>query len=149
MPRSRSRFSPALVRPNRRPIPDPEIETLIEGIAQSAGIQRRAIEAGEILERALFALVNEGARILEERIALRAGDIDIVYIFGYGFPAHRGGPMWYADTIGLKKVYDRISDFHRRHGDIWAPAPLLARLAEQGQSFADFDNQLRSAGKEA
>jgi 3-hydroxyacyl-CoA dehydrogenase len=134
---------------NRRPIPDPEIETLIEGIAQSAGIQRRAVEAGEIVERAIFALVNEGARILEERIALRAGDIDIVYIFGYGFPAHRGGPMWYADTIGLKKVYDRISDFHRRHGDIWAPAPLLARLAEQGQSFADFDNQLRSAGKEA
>ena len=80
-----------------------------------------------------------GARILEEGFALRAVDIDIIYINGYGFPAYRGGPMWYADTVGLKKVYDRISEFHRQHGELWTPAPLLKQLAEQGKGFKDFD----------
>jgi len=90
-------------------------------------------------------LVNEGARILEEGYALRAVDIDIIYINGYGFPAHRGGPMWYADTVGLKKVYDRIREFHAEHGYWWEPAPLLKRLAEEGKKFADFDKQ-KAAG---
>ncbi len=93
----------------------------------------------EIVDRCIYALVNEGARILEEGYALRAVDIDIIYLNGYGFPAHRGGPMWYADTVGLKKVYDRICEFHKQHGELWEPAPLLKRLAEQGSGFKDFN----------
>jgi len=72
---------------------------------------------------------------------LRASDIDIIYLNGYGFPAHRGGPMWYADTVGLKKVYERISEFHRDHGEIWKPAALLEQFAEQGKTFAEFGKQ--------
>ncbi|MGA8166427.1 MAG: 3-hydroxyacyl-CoA dehydrogenase family protein, partial [Candidatus Acidiferrales bacterium] len=102
------------------------------------GIPQRQISAGEIVERCIYALVNEGARILEEGYALRAGDIDIIYINGYGFPAYRGGPMWYADTVGLKNVYERVREFHERHGELWEPAPLLKQLAEQGKSFAEF-----------
>ncbi len=83
--------------------------------------------------------MNEGARILEEGYALRAVDIDIIYLNGYGFPAYRGGPMWYADTVGLKKVYERICEFQKHHGELWEPAPLLKQLAEQGKGFADFN----------
>ena len=108
---------------------------------EAAAIVQREISAPEIVDRCLYALVNEGARILEEGYALRASDIDIIYINGYGFPAYRGGPMWYADTVGLKQVYARISEFHRRHGEIWQPAPLLARLAEQGKTFAQFGKE--------
>jgi 3-hydroxyacyl-CoA dehydrogenase len=78
-------------------------------------------------------------------LALRAVDIDIIYINGYGFPAYRGGPMWYADTVGLKNVCARIQEFEKQHGSIWAPAPLLKRLAEEGQTFADFDKQVGQA----
>jgi 3-hydroxyacyl-CoA dehydrogenase len=77
--------------------------------------------------------------ILEEGFALRASDIDIIYVNGYGYPAWRGGPMWYADTVGLRKVYDRILEFQARHGRLWTPAPLLKQLAEQGKTFAEFD----------
>ena len=72
---------------------------------------------------------------------MRAVDIDIIYINGYGFPAYRGGPMWYADTVGLKKVYDRICAFEKQHGDLWKPAALLHQLAESGRTFADFDKE--------
>ncbi len=123
---------------NRRAIPDPEVAALVKQWASEAGIPQRQISAEEIVERCIYALVNEGARILEEGYALRSGDIDIIYLNGYGFPAYRGGPMWYADTVGLKKVYDRILEFQRQHGNLWQPAPLLARLAEQGATFADF-----------
>jgi len=91
------------------------------------------------MDRCVYALVNEGARILEEGFALRAVDIDIIYLTGYGFPAWRGGPMWYADTVGLKKVYARVGEFHKAHGYHWEPAPLLNQLAEEGKSFADWD----------
>ena len=124
---------------NRRAIPDPEVARLVRQWAAEAGIQQRQIVKEEIVDRCLYALVNEGARILEEGYALRAVDIDIIYINGYGFPAHRGGPMWYADTVGLKKVYDRIREFHAQHGSWWEPAPLLKKLAEEGKKFADFD----------
>ena len=90
------------------------------------------------MERCIYALVNEGARILEEGYALRAVDIDIIYINGYGFPAYRGGPMWYADSVGLRRVYDRICEFERQHGELWTPAPLLKRLAESDRTFASF-----------
>jgi 3-hydroxyacyl-CoA dehydrogenase len=124
---------------------DPEVERLIEESACGAGIARRTIAPEQIVERTIYALVNEGARILEEGIALRAVDIDIVYVHGYGFPAYRGGPMWYADTVGLKQVYDRVRQFEQQHGDLWTPAPLLKRLAESGQTFADRDKESGSS----
>ena len=123
----------------RRP-PDPETAAFIEQTAREAGIERRAIGRDEIVDRCIFALVNEGAHLLGEGIALRAADIDVVYLNGYGFPTWRGGPMFYADTVGLKTVLARIEEFRRRHGDdLWQPAPLLRRLAEDGGTFAGFD----------
>jgi 3-hydroxyacyl-CoA dehydrogenase len=122
----------------RRPTPDAEVGTLVRQWAREAGIAQREISSTEIVERCVYALVNEGARILEEGIALRPVDIDIIYLSGYGFPAYRGGPMWYADTVGLKKVYDRILEFQRQHGELWQPAPLLKELAASGKGFADF-----------
>jgi 3-hydroxyacyl-CoA dehydrogenase len=126
---------------NRNRIPDPEVDALIEQVAGEQGIKRRKIAEEEIIERTQYALINEGAKILEEGIALRAVDIDIIYINGYGYPAWRGGPMRYADTVGLKKVYERVSQFHEEHGELWQPAPLLKRLAEEGKTFADFDKE--------
>jgi 3-hydroxyacyl-CoA dehydrogenase len=122
----------------RRATPDPVVDQLIRKSIAEAGIVQRQVTAAEITDRCLYALVNEGARILEEGYALRASDIDIIYLNGYGFPAYRGGPMWYADTVGIKKVYERISEFHHQHGEIWQPAPLLERLAEEGKTFAEF-----------
>ncbi len=126
---------------NRRPTPDPGVTEFVRQWSADAGIPQRQISSAEIVDRCIFALVNEGARILEEGYALRAVDIDIIYINGYGFPAHRGGPMWYADTVGLQKVYERVCDFHRQHGELWEPAPLLKRLAQAGKTFADFDKE--------
>jgi 3-hydroxyacyl-CoA dehydrogenase len=122
----------------RRQLPDPEITALVRTWSGEKGIEQREISAQEIIERCIYALINEAARILEEGFALRAVDIDIIYLHGYGFPAHRGGPMWYADTVGLKNVYDRVCEFERIHGENWRPAPLLKRLAEHGKTFADF-----------
>ncbi len=130
---------------NRRAIPDPEVTELVRKWAAEAGIPQRQISREEIVDRCIYALVNEGARILEEGYALRAVDIDIIYINGYGFPAYRGGPMWYADAVGLKKVYDRILEFQQKHGELWAPAPLLKLLAEQGKSFADYNKEQHAA----
>src|SRR6201981_1515791 len=129
----------------RRASPDPAVDEHIRKWVKEAGIAQRQISATEIADRCLYALVNEGARILEEGIALRASDIDIIYINGYGFPAHRGGPMWYADTVGLKQVYERVSEFHRQHGENWRPAPLLKELAEQGKTFSDFGKEAGAA----
>jgi 3-hydroxyacyl-CoA dehydrogenase len=126
---------------NRKPSPDPEVAAMIQRWTSEAGIPQRQISAEEIVDRCIYTMVNEGARILEEGVALRAADIDIIYLNGYGFPAHRGGPMWYADTVGLKKVYERIREFQQRLGNWWEPAPLLQRLAEQGKTFAEFSNR--------
>ena len=102
------------------------------------GVERRKIGDQEIVERLVYSLVNEGARILEEGIALRASDIDMVYLTGYGFPLHRGGPMFYADTVGLPKVLSAMARYAKgRHGDAWAPAPLLVTLAGAGKRFND------------
>ena len=126
---------------NRNIQPDAEVAKWVKEWAAEAGIEQREHGKDEILDRCLYALVNEGARILEEGYALRAVDIDIVYLYGYGFPAHRGGPMFYADTVGLKKVYDRICEFEKQHGELWAPAPLLKKLAEEGKTFAQYDKE--------
>lgn len=132
---------------NRRAIPDPEVAKLVRQWAAEAGIQQRQISTEEIVDRCIYALVNEGARILEEGYALRAVDIDIIYLNGYGFPAHRGGPMWYADSVGLKKVYERIREFERQHGELWQPAPLLKELALAGKGFTDFSREHSVAAK--
>ncbi|MGC2246167.1 MAG: 3-hydroxyacyl-CoA dehydrogenase NAD-binding domain-containing protein [Terriglobales bacterium] len=126
---------------SRRASPDPDVTALVRKWSAEAGIPQRQISADEIVERCIYALVNEGARILEEGYALRAVDIDIIYLNGYGFPAYRGGPMWYADMVGLQKVYRRICEFERQHGELWAPAPLLKRLAEAGKTFAEFHKE--------
>jgi 3-hydroxyacyl-CoA dehydrogenase len=126
---------------NRRAIPDPEVAQLVRKWASAAGVVQREISKEEIVDRCVYALVNEGARILEEGYALRAVDIDIIYLNGYGFPSYRGGPMWYADTVGLKRVLDRVEQFHKQHGELWQPAPLLKRLAQEGMKFADFNKE--------
>lgn len=120
---------------DRTPYPNPEIEKLILEESKAQGITRREISDDEIIERTIYALVNEGAKILEEGIALRASDIDVIYISGYGFPVYRGGPMFYADCVGLNNVYKRVCEFHEEHGDFWKPAPLLKQLAEDGKTF--------------
>lgn len=122
----------------RAPIPDPEIEALIVKESADLGMERRDIGDQEILERCIYALVNEGAKILEEGIAMRSGDIDIIWLNGYGFPPYRGGPMFYADTVGLNNVYDAVSRYNDEQGQFWEPAPLLAQLAKEGKSFADY-----------
>jgi 3-hydroxyacyl-CoA dehydrogenase len=129
---------------NRRAIPDPEVTALVRKWAAEVKIPQRKISREEIVDRCLYALVNEGARILEEGYALRSGDIDIIYINGYGFPAHRGGPMWYADAVGLKNVYNRVLEFHKQHGELWEPAPLLKQLAAQEKTFAEYSKEQRA-----
>jgi 3-hydroxyacyl-CoA dehydrogenase len=122
----------------RDPIPDPIVDRIIADYRKEIGIVPRAIPDEEIVERCVFALANEGARILEEKIAQRASDIDVVYLTGYGFPAFRGGPMFYADTYGLARVVERMRAFAANpHGDpaFWEPAPLLAKLAAEGKTF--------------
>jgi 3-hydroxyacyl-CoA dehydrogenase len=125
----------------RTPLPDPEVEQLIADCARGAGITRKKLAPKEIVERTVYALVNEAARILEEGFAVRAVDIDIIYVHGYGFPAHRGGPMWYADTVGLEEVYNRVRAFEAQHGPWWKPPALLQQLAEAGKTFADLDKE--------
>jgi 3-hydroxyacyl-CoA dehydrogenase len=120
---------------SRVPIPDPEIEALIVQASRDAGIERRHISDQEILERCLYQLVNVGARILEEGIAQRASDIDVIYLYGYGFPRYRGGPMFYADTVGLTEVLEAVQRYHARHGAFWKPSALLEKLATQGGRF--------------
>jgi 3-hydroxyacyl-CoA dehydrogenase len=115
---------------------DPEVEAMIRAEAETLGIERKSFSAEEIVERVIYPLINEGARVLAEGVAQRPGDIDIAYIYGYGFPAHRGGPMFYGSTVGLKKVYEKICDFRDtlRAGD-WEPAPFLKELAESERGF--------------
>ena len=119
---------------NRTPLPDPAAQAIIEAASREAGLERRIIEDDEIVERCVLALINEGARIVEEGIARRASDIDVIYVHGYGFPAWRGGPMHYAETLGLPTVLKQIQALQTRHGSHWQPAPLLQRLVEQGKS---------------
>jgi 3-hydroxyacyl-CoA dehydrogenase len=121
----------------RRATRDPAVSALLKEWTAQAGIPQRVISSEEVVDRCIYALVNEGARILEQGYALRATDIDIIYLYGYGFPSYRGGPMWYADRVGLQKVYDRICEFRQRFGALWEPATLLKQLAIEGKGFSD------------
>ena len=121
----------------RAPIPDPVVVDVILGVSEELGFKRRDIADEEILERCLYTLINEGAKILDEGLALRSSDIDVIWIYGYGFPAHRGGPMFHADRIGLGVVHDTLRRLTEAHGDLFAPSPLLARLAGEGKAFGD------------
>ena len=123
----------------RTRLPDPEVLALIEGVSRDLRIRRRQIPDEEILDRLLHPLVNEGAKIVDEGIALRAGDIDVVYVNGYGFPAWRGGPMYWAEQAGLKRVVETMQRLAPTHGARWRPAPLLARLAASGQGWASVE----------
>jgi len=120
----------------RTPLHDPETDALIERVAKSLSIQRRALSDQEVEMRCLYALINEAAKILQDGIAYRAGDIDVIWTTGYGFPRFRGGPLFYADTIGVKKVYEELVRLHQAHGHYWKPAPLLEQLAKSGGAFA-------------
>ena len=121
---------------NRKPVTDPIIDKLIVDYSKEHNIPRREISDEEIIARCIYALVNVGAQILDEGIALRASDIDMVYLTGYGFPLYRGGPMFYADTVGLKKVAETIAGFEKgRNGHFWKVAPLLKKLADEGKRF--------------
>jgi 3-hydroxyacyl-CoA dehydrogenase len=125
---------------SRQPTPDPQVQIMIDKESRTLGIERRDIDAKEIIERCIYGLINEGAKILEEGIALRASDIDVIWTNGYGFPRHRGGPMHYADTVGLQKIVARICEFRDRFGaEFWEPAGLLTELAENDSSFSEFD----------
>jgi 3-hydroxyacyl-CoA dehydrogenase len=130
---------------SRNRMADPLVEELAAAAAARRGVVRRTITDDEILARITTALANEGARVLEDGFALRAGDIDVIYCYGFGFPRHRGGPMFYADTIGLPEVLRRVEDYRARFGDYWKPAPLLARLAAEGRGFHDLPNPSSSS----
>jgi 3-hydroxyacyl-CoA dehydrogenase len=120
----------------RNPTPDPDVEKIIVDVSTEMGITRRPISDEEILQRLLYPMVNEGAKILEEKIAIRASDIDVIWVYGYGWPVYRGGPMFWADSIGLKALRDTMLQFQKKTGDaFWTPAPLLNRLADAGKGF--------------
>lgn len=123
---------------SRKPVPDPEVAVLIARESRRLGVERRDIRDEEIVQRCIYGLVVEGARILEEGIAERSGDIDVIWMNGYGFPRHRGGPMHYADSIGIKHVYETVCEFRERFGAMyWEPPELLKSLADSGGKFAD------------
>ncbi len=122
---------------SRTPLPDPEVEKIILETSSRLGINRRPIGEEEIVERTIFPMINEGARILDEGIAARPGDIDVIWVYGYGWPVWRGGPMYYADRLGFPRVRDRLSFYADRSRDeTLRPAPLLAQLAAEGRGFA-------------
>src|SRR5262245_43602958 len=121
---------------DRTPIPDAEVEKIIVDVSTQMGITRRAISDQEILQRLLYPMVNEGAKILDEKIAIRASDIDVIWVYGYGWPVYRGGPMFWADSVGLRVLRDRLLEFKHQSGDaFWTPAPLLDRLATEAKGF--------------
>jgi 3-hydroxyacyl-CoA dehydrogenase len=122
----------------RNPSPDSEVEKIIVDVATEMGITRRHLDDEEILQRLLYPMVNEGAKILDEKIAIRPSDIDVIWVYGYGWPVYRGGPMFWADQIGLKAVRERMLQFQKTTNDaFWTPSPLLTRLADAGKGFLD------------
>jgi len=129
---------------SREAVPDPEVIRLIEKLAADRGIRRREINDQEIVERCILSLINVGAMVLEEGVAARARDIDVVWTSGYGFPRHLGGPMFYADTLGLPQVLERVRHYYEKLGYYWRPAPLIERLAAADSSFEQWDRTCAS-----
>lgn len=124
---------------NRVPSPSPEIEKIILEFSEKNGKTRREISDEEILIRCIYPMINEGAKILEEGIAIRSSDIDVVWVYGYGWPIYRGGPMFYGDSIGLPKIVAKMRELKEQTGDpMWEPAALMVKLAEEGKGFKDF-----------
>jgi 3-hydroxyacyl-CoA dehydrogenase len=117
---------------DRTPHPDPEVAGIIRETVAELGIPQQNFTDAEILQRLLFASVNEACKILDEGKALRASDVDVMWLYGFGFPRYRGGLMYWADTIGVREVYNQIAAWHQRYGERWAPSPLLRRLADSG-----------------
>ncbi len=123
---------------SRAPLPDPEVEEIIKEASRREGVDRRAIPDQEIFERLIYPMINEAAKILEERKALRASDIDVIWVYGYGWPLWRGGPMFYADLVGLKKIRDRMLELEKQHGSLFKPAPLIERLVAEDKGIAAY-----------
>jgi 3-hydroxyacyl-CoA dehydrogenase len=124
---------------DRTPLRDQDIEAWIATDSEKRGFQRRDIDEEEILDRCIFGMVNEGAKLLDLGVAERASDIDLVYTTGYGFPVMRGGPMHYADTLGLAPVLEKIKALHAQHGAWWLPSPLLEKMVASGKTFEQWD----------
>jgi len=133
---------------DRTASPDPDVEKIIVDVSTQLGITRRLISDAEILQRLLYPMVNEGAKILEEKIAMRASDIDVIWVYGYGWPVYRGGPMFWADfAVGLKALRDRMLEYQEQlGGDHWQPAALLNELADQGKTFTGYHSTLSYEG---
>lgn len=124
---------------NRVPTPSKEVGQIIQELSEKMGRKRRKIDEEEILDRCLYLMINEGAKILSEGMAIRSSDIDVIWVYGYGWPSYRGGPMFYADSIGLDVVVSKMRKIREISGDaVWDPDPLLVRLAEEGKGFKDF-----------
>ena len=123
----------------RAPIPDPEIDQLIIDFSKKQGIERREISDEEILERCIYPIINEGAKILEEKIAVRPSDLDVIWVNGYGWPVYRGGPMFYADLVGLDKIVDALKTYEAKLGEDFKPAALLEQLVRDGKKFGDLN----------
>jgi 3-hydroxyacyl-CoA dehydrogenase len=122
---------------DRTPHPDPEVAAIIREVAANLGVKQRTFTDPEILHRLLFASVNEACKILEEGIAYRSSDIDVMWLHGFGFPRYRGGLMYWADGIGVRAVYDQIAKWHQLYGNRWAPSRLLRQLAESNTPFKE------------
>jgi len=125
---------------SRTGTPEPKVEALIIETSKEIGFERRKFSDEEILERYLYSIINAGAHVLEEGLALRSSDIDVIWHYGYGFPRYHGGPMFYADLIGLNKIYEKVSQYYDEYGDWLRPSKLLKSLADTGKSFGSFSN---------
>ena len=122
----------------REKSPEPIVEELVKEFSAKMGKTRREFSDAEILERCIFPMINEGAKILEEGMSYRPSDIDVVWVNGYGWPLYRGGPMFYADSVGLDRVLAKLKEFEAQDGgEFWKPAPLLEKLVSEGKSFKD------------
>ena len=139
------RYDPQNPAGARTPIPDPVVEEIVLEASRTLGITRKPLDDELILQRLLYPMVNEAAKILEEGVARRASDIDVIWIYGYGWPRHRGGPMHFADAVGLDQICGRLQDFEREYGESFRPAPLLQRLAERKSSFAEWQRETAAA----
>ena len=123
----------------RKPSPSSVTEKIIKDFAAKSGVPEREVTSEEILERCILPMINEGAKILEEGIAIRSSDIDVVWVNGYGWPVYRGGPMHYADQLGLDVVLEKLKNYEALHGAAFKPAALIETLVASGQSFSDYD----------